>query len=105
MVAIFAIAAMRRASRHGAEQPSCNHAWRTPQPIGFKTALEASRPPQWAQRSGRRVRRKVRSRSSARRMSNAARGRDAADVALTTAFGPTPLQRFEVTTYEEATAA
>ena len=82
-----------------------NHAWRTPQPIGFKTALEASRPPQWAQRSGRRVRRKVRSRSSARRMSNAARGRDAADVALTTAFGPTPLQRFEVTTYEEATAA
>jgi hypothetical protein len=38
-------------------------------------------------------------------MSNAARGRDAADVALTTAFGPTPLQRFEVTTNEEATAA
>jgi transglutaminase-like putative cysteine protease len=34
-----------------------------------------------------------------------ARGRDAADVALTTAFGPAPLTRFEVTTYEEALAA
>ena len=29
-------------------------------------------------------------------------GRDAADVALSTAFGQAPLQRFEVTTYEEA---
>ena len=39
-------------------------------------------------------------------MSNAARrGRDAADVALTAAFGRPPLQRFEVTTYEEAMAA
>jgi hypothetical protein len=38
-------------------------------------------------------------------MSNAARGRDAADVALTAAFGPAPLQRFEVMTYEEAMAA
>jgi transglutaminase-like putative cysteine protease len=34
-----------------------------------------------------------------------ARGRDAADVALSTAFGDAPLQRFEVTTYEEAMAA
>jgi len=34
-----------------------------------------------------------------------ARGRDAADVALSTAFGTAPLQRFEVTTYEEAIAA
>jgi len=34
-----------------------------------------------------------------------ARGRDAADVALSTAFGLAPLQRFEVTTYEEALAA
>lgn len=30
-----------------------------------------------------------------------ARGRDAADVAISTAFGFAPLQRFEVTTYEE----
>ena len=34
-----------------------------------------------------------------------ARGRDAADVAIATAFGQAPLQRFEVTTYEEAAAA
>ena len=33
------------------------------------------------------------------------RGRDAADVALSTAFGQAPLQHFEVTTYEEAVAA
>lgn len=33
------------------------------------------------------------------------RGRDAADVALSTAFGQAPLQHFEVTTYEEAAAA
>ena len=31
-------------------------------------------------------------------------GRDAADVAFSMAFGPAPLQRFEVTTYEEALA-
>jgi len=34
-----------------------------------------------------------------------ARGRDAADTALSTAFGTAPLQRFEVTTYDEATAS
>ncbi len=34
-----------------------------------------------------------------------ARGRDGADVAITTAFGHAPLQRFEVTTYEQARAA
>ncbi len=34
-----------------------------------------------------------------------ARGRDAADVALSMSFGSAPLQRFEVTTYEEALAA
>jgi transglutaminase-like putative cysteine protease len=34
-----------------------------------------------------------------------ARGRDAADVAISTAFGAAPLTRFEVTTYEEALAA
>jgi transglutaminase-like putative cysteine protease len=34
-----------------------------------------------------------------------AMGRDAADVALSTAFGQAPLQRFEVTTYEERVAA
>ncbi|RBP14310.1 transglutaminase-like putative cysteine protease [Roseiarcus fermentans] len=34
-----------------------------------------------------------------------ARGRDAADVAISTAFGNAPLSRFEVTTYEEAMAA
>ena len=33
------------------------------------------------------------------------RGRDAADVALTTVFGQAPLQHFEVTTYEEKVAA
>ena len=33
------------------------------------------------------------------------RGRDAADVALSTSFGQAPLQHFEVTTYEEAVAA
>ena len=33
------------------------------------------------------------------------RGRDAADVALSTAFGQAPLQHFEVTTYEEPVAA
>ena len=33
------------------------------------------------------------------------RGRDAADVALTTAFGQAPLQVFEVTTVEEKIAA
>jgi transglutaminase-like putative cysteine protease len=33
------------------------------------------------------------------------RGRDAADVALTTAFGQAPLQVFEVTTFEEKAAA
>ena len=33
------------------------------------------------------------------------RGRDAADVALSTAFGQAPLQHFEVTTYEEPAAA
>jgi transglutaminase-like putative cysteine protease len=31
-----------------------------------------------------------------------ARGRDAADVAISTAFGHPVLKRFEVTTYEEA---
>jgi len=34
-----------------------------------------------------------------------ARGRDAADVAISTAFGQPTLKRFEVTTYEEAIAA
>ena len=34
-----------------------------------------------------------------------ARGRDAADVAISTAFGSAPLLRFEVTTYEEKLAA
>jgi transglutaminase-like putative cysteine protease len=34
-----------------------------------------------------------------------ARGRDAADVALSTAFGQAPLRHFEVTTYEDAVAA
>ena len=34
-----------------------------------------------------------------------ARGRDAADVAISTAFGDAPLSRFEVTTYEAALAA
>ena len=34
-----------------------------------------------------------------------ARGRDAADVAISTAFGQPVLKRFEVTTYEEAAAA
>jgi transglutaminase-like putative cysteine protease len=34
-----------------------------------------------------------------------ARGRDAADVAISTAFGHAPLARFEVTTYEETLAA
>ena len=34
-----------------------------------------------------------------------ARGRDAADVAISTAFGQPVLKRFEVTTYEEAVAA
>jgi transglutaminase-like putative cysteine protease len=34
-----------------------------------------------------------------------ARGRDAADVAISTAFGQAVLKRFEVTTYEEAMAA
>ena len=34
-----------------------------------------------------------------------ARGRDAADVAISTAFGDAPLDRFEVTTYEAALAA
>ena len=34
-----------------------------------------------------------------------ARGRDAADVAISTAFGNAPLARFEVTTYEEPLAA
>ncbi len=33
------------------------------------------------------------------------RGRDAADVPLSTSFGPAPLQHFEVMTYEEAEAA
>jgi transglutaminase-like putative cysteine protease len=34
-----------------------------------------------------------------------ARGRDAADVAISTAFGQAVLKRFEVTTHEEAMAA
>jgi len=34
-----------------------------------------------------------------------ARGRDAADVAISTAFGQPVLKRFEVTTYEEPIAA
>ena len=36
IVANSAIAAMRRASRHAAQQSWCNHAWRLPHPIGFK---------------------------------------------------------------------
>ena len=34
-----------------------------------------------------------------------ARGRDAADVAISTAFGDAPVSRYEVTTHEAAKAA